>query len=270
MHKSPSFGEIRFSCPHCGALAHQYWATFKRKPLDKDQIPIQFDVPELEKIRNEQLKKEPEDRFEDFDKLNEYIKSGRGAVFSSVFREDPYVFHVYNLSCSTCDSCGEIAIWMNSRMVFPTSGPAGVASEDMPQRVKELFDEAGAVFTTSPRASAALLRLALQHLLIELGGTGKDINSDINSLIDNGLDDDTAKTMHALRIIGNESVHPGVISVDDEPYIAEGLFDLLNQVVDQLISRPKRRKELWDKLPASKREHVEKKLSERKSAEKGA
>ena len=133
----------------------------------------------------------------------------------------------------------------------------------MPPIVRELYDEAGSVFQTSPKSSAALLRLALQHLLPLIGGTGKNINEDINRLIDNGLDEEMAKTMHALRIIGNEAVHPGEISVDDEPYIAEALFDLLNQIVDQMITRPKRKKSLWERLPDSKRNEVEKRLAAR-------
>lgn len=263
MTKPPSFGEIRFSCPHCGALAHQYWSTLYAKALDKDQIPPRYNLELVTEARANEANKPEGERSSDWKILDEFIRSTTGELFKSAFRSDPFSYLIYNLEISTCDSCSEVAVWMNERMVYPPSSPAGLASDDMPDRVKALFDEAGAVFSTSPRASAALLRLALQHLLIELGGKGKDINADINQLVESGLHSETAKIMHSLRIVGNESVHPGVISVDDEPYIAEGLFDLLNQIVDQLITRPKRRQELWERLPAAKREQVEKNLSKK-------
>ncbi|MCP5038991.1 MAG: DUF4145 domain-containing protein [Rhodobacteraceae bacterium] len=134
----------------------------------------------------------------------------------------------------------------------------------MPEKPKLLFGEAGVVFQHSPRAAAALLRLALQHLLVELDQPGKNINSDINALIDKGLDPDIAKSMHAVRIIGNESVHPGVIDVDDEPSVAEIMFDLMNQIVGQMITRPNQNADLWEKLPESKREEVEVRLAKAK------
>ncbi|MGR3461486.1 MAG: DUF4145 domain-containing protein [Roseovarius sp.] len=268
MHKPPSFGEVRFSCPHCGALAHQYWSTLHAKELGKDKVPIRYDYDKVMMARKEEADKPAEDRRKDWEILDEFIKSASGAVFRSRFRHDPFTYLIYNLEISACDSCREISVWMDGRMIYPTSTPVGIASDDMPDRVKSLFEEAGAVFSTSPRASAALLRLALQHLLIKLGGHGKDMNADINSLIDTGLHPEIAKVMHSLRIIGNESVHPGVISVDDEPYIAEALFDLLNQIVDQLITRPRKRQELWERLPEQKREQVERRLANRQLPQK--
>jgi len=104
-------------------------------------------------------------------------------------------------------------------------------------------------------------------LLSELGESGKNINDDINSLIEKGLDDDIAKTMHALRIVGNEAVHPGQIDIDDEPYIAEALFDLLDQIVDQLITKPRKRAALWERLPTEKRNEVERLLNKRNGEE---
>ncbi|GIT88488.1 hypothetical protein ROBYS_35040 [Roseobacter sp. OBYS 0001] len=205
--------------------------------------------------------------FDDDDKktLQEYLRASDGEVFRARKNDYPNSRLVYNVDVSSCDSCYAIALWVNETMIHPKSGPIGRAPSDMPARVRTLFDEAGAVFATSPRAAAALLRLALQHLLEELGENSKDINKAINSMIDKGLDDEIAKIMHSLRIIGNESVHPGLISVDDEPYIAEALFDLLNQIVDHMIIKPRKRSELWERLPANKRQSVEDKLAKRNS-----
>lgn len=256
-HKPPKFGELRFSCPHCGALSHQHWHSLHAKRLKKDELPDRYDLDKL-KQRKTELESVAEENTTEINHIfEELFRAANNEVFLSTRRADPYSYNVYNVEISQCDSCMAAGIWLNDRLIFPPSSPAGMASEDMPQPVKALFEEASAVFTTSPRASAALLRLALQHLLIELGEKGKNINSDINALIDKGLDHETARIMHSLRIVGNESVHPGEISFDDEPYMAEALFDLLNQIVDQLITRPRRRQELWERLPEEKRKQVE-------------
>jgi hypothetical protein len=263
MFTPPSFGSIRFSCPHCGALAHQYWSETYANALEKDKIPPRFQREAIEAAIANQEGLPPAKHEWSTNELLDFLKAVDGNVFLSSERKDPYSFLVYNLEVSRCDSCNDIAVWLSDKIVYPPSGPSGVAAQDMPSVVQSLFDEAGAVFATSPRAAAAILRLALQHLLKELGQTGKDINADINSLIDLGLDADIAKQMHALRIIGNESVHPGQIDVNDEPYIAEALFDVLNQIVEQMITRPRKREELWKRLPEGKRKQVEDRLSKR-------
>ncbi|MEL7104923.1 MAG: DUF4145 domain-containing protein [Pseudomonadota bacterium] len=265
MSNPPSFGSIRFSCPHCGALAHQHWYVARAAELEKDATPVRYDREAIEKSKDEQLRKPEEERFRDMYFFDELIRSTDSDVFLSKEQKDPYTFRLYNLEFSRCDSCGDVAVWLSDKLVFPRTGPSGIATSDMPHKIRGLYDEAAAVFATSPRAAAALLRLALQHLLMELGCKGANINADINFLIDRGLDEEIAKPMHVLRIVGNESVHPGQIDVDDEPFIAEALFDLLNQIVEQMITKPRKREELWQKLPESKRKEVEERLKKRGS-----
>lgn len=261
MQVLPSFGSIRFSCPFCRALAHQYWGRSYVKWLKKDEAPVRFDVEKLKASQVEQDQLPPEKRFSDAHLFSEYIEMMEGRIFQSAFREDPYSYQVYNADVSRCDSCGDIAIWLNEKLVHPAVGPSVFANGDMPKPVKKLFLEAGAVFTTSPRASAALLRLAFQILLKELGEPGNNINRDIDRLFDKGLSHNLLKVMHSLRIIGNESVHPGLISVDDDPSIAEAMmFKLINELVEQLITRPREQHELWEMLPENKRKPVEEKI----------
>ena len=62
--------------------------------------------------------------------------------------------------------------------------------------------------------ACALLRLALQELLIQLGVSG-DINSAIKSLVQKGLDSNIKDALHTVRVIGNHAVHPGNIDFDE-------------------------------------------------------
>ena len=257
---APSHQSVRFSCPHCGALAHQYWAEVQANWKKKDDFPSRYDVEAIKELMAVEGEKDPEKRFSDFERFPEYIKLSEGELFVSEFRQDPWGYPVHRLDISKCDSCNDVCIWINDKLSYPNSGSMPSPNSDMPPRVRSLYDEAASVFYGSPRSSAALLRLALEELLIELEVKGKDINARIDTLQTDGLPKSLIKVMHSLRIIGNESVHPGVISVDDDPKMAEAMFRLLNEIIEQLITRPREREELWDMLPVNKTKPVEDKL----------
>ncbi|WP_197082914.1 DUF4145 domain-containing protein [Pseudorhodobacter ferrugineus] len=236
---------------------HQYWGSLRSEWFKKDDVPQKPDAPWIQKVEKELKGQDTEDSRKNLAWLQEVSRSLEGTVFPSLIRRDPYSFEIYNLDLSRCDSCGEVAIWLAGRLIHPQTGPVGIPSQDMPASVRKLFEEAGRVYSSSPRASVALLRLAMQVLLKELGQDGKDINKDINALYKQGLSPGLTKVMHSLRIIGNESVHPGVISVDDDPSIAATMFRLLNEIVEQMITRPREQQELWDMLPENKRAPIE-------------
>lgn len=122
-------------------------------------------------------------------------------------------------------------------------------SEDMPKEVKNLYNEAKSVFFLSPKSSAALLRLGLEILCKELGGKGKDINNDIGELVKKGLDSKVQKAFDIVRIVGNNAVHPGELSLDDNPKIAYKLFGLSNFIVNSMITQPKYLDSFYEKMP---------------------
>ncbi|MEN9421908.1 MAG: hypothetical protein RLZZ107_1387, partial [Bacteroidota bacterium] len=105
----------------------------------------------------------------------------------------------------------------------------------------------------SPRGAAALLRLAVQKLCIQQAEKGKDINKDIANLVKKGLSTTIQQALDALRVIGNESVHPGQIDLRDDPDTAQALFRLLNKIAETMITEPKQIQEIYDKIPESKK-----------------
>lgn len=56
---------------------------------------------------------------------------------------------------------------LNGRMIYPKQSAIPL-EKDMPEKVREIYEEASLVLGDSPRASCALLRLALQELMIYL------------------------------------------------------------------------------------------------------
>lgn len=53
-------------------------------------------------------------------------------------------------------------------MIFPSGSNIPMPHTDMPESVKEIYNEAREIASNSPRAAAALLRLALEKLTEEL------------------------------------------------------------------------------------------------------
>jgi hypothetical protein len=131
---------------------------------------------------------------------------------------------------------------------------------DMPGNVKEDYNEARKIFCASARSAAALLRLAIQKLCKELGEPGENINKDIGNLVKKGLPKHIQEALDIVRVVGNESVHPGEINVRDQPDVAKDLFFLVNEIVDDRISKYRRQAEIntiYQTLPLSKLKGIE-------------
>lgn len=162
------------------------------------------------------------------------------------------------ISAHRCNSCGKLIIWVGDEYVYPSLMPIE-PNLDMPAEIRKTYDEAGAIYMKSPRAACALLRLAVEQLCTFLGATQTKIDDKIASLVKQGLSIDVQRALDIVRVIGNKAVHPGTIAVDvDDVATANTLFNLINMIVDRMISEPKRIKELYASLPESTREAVSK------------
>ncbi|EEX92168.1 hypothetical protein VIOR3934_16581 [Vibrio orientalis CIP 102891 = ATCC 33934] len=159
---------------------------------------------------------------------------------------------------SKCSHCQDHIIWHKQKMIFPKSIPVQHPNPDLDQEIIEDYLEAANVFNDSPRAAAALLRLALQKLCKQLGEKGDNINQDIKNLVKKGLNPLVQKSLDSLRITGNNAVHPGEINLDDEPQRVLKLFDLLNFIATKMITEPKEIESFYDDLPDPAKESIEK------------
>ncbi len=214
----PKFEVRAFNCPHCNVYAKQDW-------FYEPQIPVE--LSDLQKPR-----------------------------FAGA-------------SISECEMCGRIAVWdsqivghdesgkytqpiWEGKMVFPMTSNAPLPNDDMPDDIKMDYNEARTIAAVSPRGAAALLRLCIQKLMPVLGEKGKNLDQDIGALVKKGLNPQIQMALDNVRVIGNEAVHPGVMDVNDNLEIVLTLFDLLNYIIEQMISIPKKNRDLFANLPERK------------------
>lgn len=163
---------------------------------------------------------------------------------------------------SKCEHCGKVSIWAGYdiiQQVFPNAEVnVEPPNEDLNDVIKRLYNEAAEIKDKSPRAAAALLRLALQELCKQLGEGGKHINDDIAELVKKGLTPHVQKALDFVRVVGNNAVHPGQIDFDDNKEIVNALFEVINFIANQTITRQKEIESFYGNLPSRERQAIEK------------
>jgi hypothetical protein len=135
--------------------------------------------------------------------------------------------NVPGLILAACDHCSRFSLWLEGDMVYPNTSIAPYPNPDLPQEVKLDFEEARNILAKSPRGAAALLRLAVQKFCKCLGEKGDNINQDIGELVKKGLPVGIQQALDAVRVVGNNAVHPGQIDITDDPETAARLFELV-------------------------------------------
>ncbi|CUO14782.1 DUF4145 domain-containing protein [Clostridium paraputrificum] len=195
---------------------------------------------------SQQNKEESEYWYNDFSKKFQ---------FASV---NMYVNRPFTITITTCQCCKRYHIWYNDKILVPCTSNIPLPLDSMPDDIKQLYNEARDVFPHSKRATAALLRLALQKLCVYLGEKGKNINDDIASLVSKGLPVEVQKALDYVRVTGNNSVHPGEMNIEDDDNVCLRLFSMINFIVDRMIVQPKEIEDAFDFLPEKAKVAIEK------------
>ena len=163
------------------------------------------------------------------------------------------------LKLAKCYRCNIHSVWKGDRMIYPPKSLALKANNSMPADVKELYEEARQIYVYSPRAAAALLRVALEKLTEHLGETKGSLNTRIGNLQKQGLPDSVIKSLDIVRITANSGgAHAGIIDLTgaDGADIVNRLFKLVNFIVQMTINVPNEVNEMFGDLPEIKREGV--------------
>jgi Domain of unknown function (DUF4145) len=252
---TPSLGSKSFSCPHCGAMAHQTWYQLYVVGYTDDTSPwmpepgiidtINRDSPggggdSLRKYFNTRLSRKPF-----LNQRDNYINSKQA---------------LDNVFVSECYSCDQYSIWVADELIYPNIKYSISPTTEMPDNVKTDFLEAAAIVDISARGAAALLRLCIQKVAISLGGKGDNLNTDIGKLIeDRIITQQIQQALDVVRVVGNNAVHPGTIDFQDNKNIAMQLFSLVNVIVETSIAAPKHIKTIYESVvPEGARAAIEK------------
>lgn len=160
---------------------------------------------------------------------------------------------VQSLVCPEC-KCGVFQLRLASPaglpehkrfIVYPKATGRTPVPKEVQGEYRADYTEACAVLVDSPKASAALSRRLLQHIIREKAGIkGKTLDAEITALIDSGkLPSHLSEAIDAVRNIGNFAAHPikstntGEI-VDVEPGEAEWLLDTIEGMFDFYFVQP--------------------------------
>lgn len=249
--QSPSACKTSFDCPFCGTYTTQHWHGVLTKQLDRGVTPQSVEDKYKKILKNGKASKTALSKIEYT--LEQFAAD---EIFKLAGTESGYI--TGNINLSECYNCNKFSVWVDNDMVFPVIKTGNAPSKDLPEDVLSDFEEARQIIRLSPRGAAALLRLALQKLCIHLGEKGKNINEDISSLVSKGLDPIVQQSLDAVRVIGNNAVHPGEIDLQDDAETVESLLMLINFICDRMITHPQNVQALFDKLPQNDRDNIEK------------
>lgn len=223
----PEFESDKFHCMHCKIYAHQRWS-------------------------------------------NMYVTGDHGhEVYHSISDNIEFINASEEVNIddkpvkvSLCAKCERPTLWSAEEIIYPFIGAFPPVNEDLPNNVKEIYNEATCIANQSSRAACALLRLAVEMLLKHLGEIRENdsISKGIENLVKKGLDSQIQQALDIVRVTGNHAVHPGGIVFDDTTDV-QALFDLVNIIAEEFITRPKRIERMYDNLPKKDKERIKRRDS---------
>jgi hypothetical protein len=251
----PSIDRTAFGCPHCGAYSAQTWFRLYAAKCTDRETPALARHEHINRIRSNE-------------KLNEKTRELllKGALdelplitpYFGLLQKPSTDAAVSNIHLSSCFACKKVAIWVHDTIVSPFDKSGPPHHSDMPADIARDYDEARTILKMSPRGAAALLRLCIQKLCDGLGQKGKKIDDAIAALVAEGLPPIVSAALDSVRVIGNESVHPGKMDLRDDQATALKLFGLVNMIVERMISHPKQVLAVYELLPPEKRDAIDK------------
>ena len=178
------------------------------------------------------------------------VQAHTGAKIVSI---DPYGIWTYR--ATQCPACERIIVFLlikgphgdeiKEMQVWPKGIARALLPPEVPEEYAADYREACLVLGDSPKASAALSRRCLQHVLRDKAGVRtSDLADEIQQVLDSkSLPTHLAEAIDAVRNIGNFAAHPikskstGEI-VEVQPGEAEWLLDTLEGLFDFYFVQP--------------------------------
>ena len=239
--KSPDFSEKYFSCPFCEVSSKQ--SNIDNSNLINDHVNHATSIAPDFGLNSDRL-------FDLFMRVSKKFENETSVRWSLPD----------NFSLKICQNCKKFSLWVDKKMVYPLVSTAPLPNEDMPSDVKKIYNEARNVQNFSPRATAALLRVALEKLTVHLGEKKGNLNTRIGNLKEKGLPTQVINALDIMRIHANESgSHSGKIDLEknDNEYIVKKLFVLVNFIVEKTITDSNSISAMMEELPQEKKKGID-------------
>ena len=260
MKTLPGIGLPAFVCPHCRAFTQQTWfkvaahQTKSAHAFDRDRVT---ELIGIENGKDEDA--QDAGALELYKTIDRAIQYDLPALLRAPSGNWPSCdYNVWNLHMSRCFACNKEAVWLGPKIIHPVSAAeVEEVNQDVPPDIARDYDEAAALLARSPRAAAALLRLAIQKLCSHILERPGDINEMIGELVKNGLNPRVQKALDVVRVVGNEALHPGTMDIRDDHKTASQLFRLVNLIAEAMITTPKHIDDLFTALPPAKLKGIE-------------
>jgi len=245
----PGLHKKSFTCPRCGVVARQEWHLLLYDPENR--------INEISKQAHVILTQRTLTIFGYSYSVDEKFLTQVSKLPSHLKR----VIESNNrLTIAFCHHCGGFTLWLGDAMIYPRGGEAPPPHKEMPPRIRELYEEARGVLPASPRASAALLRVALEGLLEEAGYRQQRLADRLEKAREDGkLSARTYKVAETLRYAGNAAVHyePWKINPsqgEEDREMIHRLFVFINDITEELIAKPRLDEEAIRKINERVRE----------------
>lgn len=183
-------------------------------------------------------------------------------TWCDLYVEDPRIFGFFDkleeeTKLCFCAHCGKFSIWHNSKMIYPEFSNVEPPNDDLNYDIKNDYLEAASILNKSLRGAAAILQLALQKLMIQLGGRGKSFKNDFKILVKKGLPLKVQESLYAIKTISDEVIEFGKPRLwyteekNDTEKVKE-LFHLFNYIAEKMITEPKE-KEYGNRLSQTRK-----------------
>lgn len=254
--RAPSRFSAGFYCPRCGVYSQQEWSGLVVE-ADGGDGQTWFQPLETEVLAQNQT--------------YDLFEHAAGALdpWEQATATPPQWRDSQDWAVSRCLACQRGTVWHDNQIVFPAARTAPQPSPDMPGVPRELYEEAAAVMQVSRRAGAAMARATLERLLIELDPMDVPrpaLDERIIHVIPR-VSSALEPALTVIRHAGNKALHVAdapddtlVLVLDEEDEgIVELLFSAINDLVDELVTKPNVRQRLLNTVPASVIEAVERK-----------
>jgi hypothetical protein len=167
------------------------------------------------------------------------------------------------IDTSECPACHRLIALMRTRdphtgkevemLAWPLGTRRPPVPPEVPRPIREDYEEAARVLPFSTKASGALSRRCLQHVLKDAGRTKSDWLAEQIKEVRQSLPTDIGENLDYVRTIGKFAAHPekdkatGEI-IDVEPGEAEWNLEVLDALFDHYYARPAREKKKREKF----------------------